>query len=158
MAKTNELLNKNMVSHTQRTKLDHDLAAALNESLKRAAGAAEKALQASKTEIRRSILWTALTALLTLLAASGGGYYLGHRAGNEQGQAAGYQAARDEQAAASWANTPAGRRAYAFDQRGDLDMLAHCTGRGWKIEAHAGGNACIPYAYDQRQISGWFIP
>jgi len=53
MAKTNELLNKNMVSHTQRTKLDHDLAAALNESLKRAAGAAEKALQASKTEIRR---------------------------------------------------------------------------------------------------------
>lgn len=73
MAKTNDLLTKNMASHTQRTKLDHELAVALNESLNRAARASEKALQASKTEIRRYLLWTALTAFLTLLMASGGG-------------------------------------------------------------------------------------
>jgi len=158
MAETNRLLSRVQTSQTERTRQENALSAELQAALKQATGASQKALQASKVEFRSNLLWLGSAALLTLLMAFGGGYWFGHQAGSEQGQAAGYQAARNEQAAASWANTPAGQRAYSLDQRGSLDILARCTGRGWKIEAQPGGNACIPYTYDQGQISGWFIP
>lgn len=158
MAETNELLTKNMASHIQRTELDHLLAVDLQEALRRATSASQKALEASNTEIRRYLLWTALTALLTLLVASGGGYWLGSRAGTEQGQAEGYQAAREEQAAASWANTPSGRRAYGLDQRGSLDMLARCSAPGWTTERRKDGIVCFPKSDANGQTSGWYLP
>jgi len=98
-----------------------------------------------------------LTGLLIALTGCGAGYYLGHQSGWDTGHADGYQKARNEQAAASWANTPAGQRAYGLDQLGSLDMLALCKGDGWTIERQKGRTVCFPQA-GQNGMAGWFIP
>jgi len=158
MAETNRLLSRVQSSQAERNRQEDALSAELQAALKQATGASQKALQASKVEFRSNLLWMGSTALLTLLIAFGGGYWLGHQAGSEQGQAAGYQAARNEQAAASWANTPAGQRAYGLDQRGDLDMLARCGGTGWITERQPNGRiACFPRAAPDGQMTGWII-
>ncbi|WP_242012666.1 replication protein [Acetobacter lambici] len=121
MAETNRLLRAVRSDQEARNRQERTLSAEMQTALKQATGASQKALQAAKTEIRSSLLWTALTALLIVLVAFSGGYFFGQQAGTEKGQAEGYQAARDEKAAASWANTPAGQRAYGLDQLGNLD-------------------------------------
>jgi len=158
MAETNRLLSRVQSSHTQRTRQENALSAELQAALKQATEASQKALQASKVELRSNLLWMGSTAILTLLMAFGGGYWFGHQAGSEQGQAAGYQAARNEQAAASWANTPAGQRAYGLDQRGSLDMLARCTASGWTTERRKGGTVCFPNPDAKGLTSGWYLP
>lgn len=158
MAETNRLLSRVQSSQTERTRQENTLSAELQAALKQATEASQKALQASKAEIRSAQLWTALTAFLIVLVAFGGGYLFGHRAGTEQGQAAGYQAARDERAAASWANTPAGQRAYGLDQRGSLDMLVRCSAPGWTTERQKGGTVCFPNLDAKGQTSGWYLP
>jgi hypothetical protein len=157
MAETNRLLRTLQANQKARETQEAALSAKLQSGLQEATGASQNALQAAKAQIRSSLLWVALTALLTLLAASGTGYLIGQRVGIEQGQAEGYQSARNEQAAASWANTPAGQRAYALDQLGSLDMLAGCKGEGWKVERQHGQRVCIPYA-TPNGTAGWFIP
>lgn len=105
------------------------------------------------------MLWAGLGGLLIALVASGGGYFLGHRSGMEDGQAEGYQLAQDQQAAASWANTPEGQRAYRLDQLGSLDSLALCKGPGWVIDTNQNGRRfCSPQPNSDGQVSGWFIP
>jgi hypothetical protein len=56
------------------------------------------------------------------------------------GRSRGLELARDEQAAASWANTPEGRLAYRLAQGGDLEALARCTAPGWHLE----NDVCFP--------------
>jgi len=158
MAETNRLLSRVQSSQAERTRQENALSTELQAALKQATGASQKALQASKAQLRSNLLWLGSSALLTLLIAFGGGYWLGHQAGSEQGQAAGYQAARNEQAAASWANTPAGQRAYGLDQRGSLDMLARCTAPGWTMERRKGGTVCFPNPDAKGQTSGWYLP
>jgi len=158
MAETNRLLSRVQSSQTERTRQENALSSELQAALKQATGAAQKALQASTTQLRSNLLWLGSCALLTLLMASGGGYWLGHQAGNEQGQAEGYQAARNEQAAASWANTPAGQRAYGLDQRGSLDMLARCNAPGWSTERQKGGIVYFPNPDAKGQTTGWYLP
>lgn len=158
MSETNRLLRSVQSSQTERNRQENTLSAELQAVLKQATGASQKALQASKTELRSNLLWLGSTALLTLLMAVGGGYWLGQRAGNEQGQAEGYQAARDERAAASWANTPAGQRAYGLDQRGSLDMLTRCNAPGWTTERQKGGIVCFPNLDAKGQTTGWYLP
>lgn len=158
MTETNRLLRSVQTSQTERDRQESALSAELQNALKQATGASQKALQAAKTELRSKLLWLGSTALLTLLMAAGGGYWLGHRAGTEQGQAEGYQAARDERAAASWASTPAGQRAYSLDQRGSLDMLARCNAPGWTAERQKGGIVCFPSPDAKGQTTGWYLP
>lgn len=158
MAETNRLLRAVRTDQMARNQQEHTLSSELQTVLKQATGASQKALQASKTEIRSSLLWTGLTALLIVLAGCGGGYYLGHQAGWEQGHADGYQTARNEQAAASWANTPAGQRAYGLDRRGSLDLLALCQGNGWTTERQKGGTVCFPNVDAKGNITGWYLP
>lgn len=157
MAETNRLLSRVQSSQNERNRQENTLSAELQAALKQATGASQKALQASKTEIRSAQLWTALTAFLIVLVAFGGGYLFGHRAGTEQGQAEGYRVARDEQAAASWANTPAGRRAYALEQLGSLDLVSQCMGHDWQITTQTGKRVCFPQA-GQNGMAGWYIP
>ena len=104
-----------------------------------------------------SLLWAGLTALLIVFIAFGGGYFFGQQTGTKKGQAEGYQTARDEKAATSWANTPSGQRAYNLDQLGSLNMLANCKGEGWKIEQQHGQSVCIPYSIPSG-TAGWYIP
>lgn len=158
MAETNRLLSRVQSSQTERTRQENALSVELQAVLKQATGASQKALQASKVEFRSNLLWLGSTALLTLLMAFGGGYWFGHQAGSEQGQAAGYQAARNEQAAASWANTPAGQRAYTLDRIGSLDMLVRCAAPGWTTERQKGGTVCFPNPDAKGQTSGWYLP
>ena len=120
--------------------------------------AAQKALQAAKTEFRSSLLWTGFGGLGVALAAFLMGFYVGNRDGWDQGQAAGYASARDQVAAAAWANTPNGHRAFQLDQLGSLDMLASCSGANWTTGHQQGQRVCFPAGDPQGRMAGWFIP
>ncbi|OUJ04580.1 replication protein [Acetobacter malorum] len=158
MAETNRLLRAVRSDQAARNQQEHDLSAEMRAALKQATGASQKALQAAKTEIRSSLLWTGLTAFLIVLVAFGGGYFFGQRDGWETGHADGYQKARNQEAAASWANTPAGQRAYGLDRQGDLDLLTMCRGNGWTTERRKGGIVCFPNADAKGNVTGWYLP
>ncbi|MDN7352466.1 replication protein [Acetobacter senegalensis] len=158
MAETNRLLRAVRSDQATRNQQEHTLSAEMQTALRQATGASQKALQAAKTEIRSSLLWTALTAFLIVLVAFGGGYVFGKRSGWDAGQAEGYQKARNQEAAASWANTPAGQRAYGLDQRGSLDLLTLCQGNGWTTERQKGGTVCFPNADAKGNVTGWYLP
>lgn len=158
MAETNRLLRGVQTSQTERNRQENTLSAELKTALKQATEASQEALQASQTEIRSSLLWTGLMAFLIVLVAFGGGYFFGQRSGWETGHAEGYQKARNQEAAASWANTPAGQRAYGLDRQGSLDLLTMCRGNGWTTEHQKGGTVCFPYADTKGTVTGWYLP
>ncbi|AMM18699.1 protein mobE (plasmid) [Burkholderia sp. PAMC 28687] len=54
-----------------------------------------------------------------------------YTAGENSGYGLGYNTAKDEKAAAAWANTPQGKLAYRFAQTGSLDSLIKCDRPGW---------------------------
>jgi hypothetical protein len=56
---------------------------------------------------------------------------LADRAGDAAGRLQGYAAARNEVAAASWANTPEGQAAFGLAKAGSIRLLADCSGKGW---------------------------
>ena len=120
---------------------------------------AEHAEATARAIARSAASWAALGAVAGLLVAGGAGYWLGHASGLETGLAGGYRAALDQNAAASWANTPAGRLALAFDQAGSLDQLARCTGQGWTSTVQAGRKVCYPNATPGKAaVGGWYLP
>lgn len=69
------------------------------------------------------------------------------------GKAAGFEQAKDQIAAAAWANTPQGQQAYRFSQTGELDKLVRCAGKGWKIEK----GTCYVQATGEGTY-GWRLP
>jgi len=154
---TNLLLHGVRCDQEARIRHEKGLSEDLKTSIGQATRASQTALQASQVELRSSILWVSLTALLTVLVAFGGGYFFGHKSGTENGLSAGYQKARNEQAAANWANTPSGQRAYGLDRFGSLDMLALCKGDGWVTEHQKEGTVCFPRADAKGNIRGWYI-
>jgi hypothetical protein len=158
MAETNRLLRAVRSDQATRNQQEHDLSAEMRAALKQATGASQKALQASQTEIRSSLLWSGLTALLIVLVAFGGGYFFGQRAGWDTGHADGYQKARNQEAAASWANTPAGQRAYGLDQLGSLDLVSQCMGHDWQRSIQDGKRVCFPQVDAKGNMAGWYIP
>lgn len=80
----------------------------------------------------------------------------GKDSGYQAGYGVGYTEAKDEKAAAAWANTPEGRMAYRFAQSGELQRLARCQGKGWKVEK---GNVCYPFALSATEGTfGWTMP
>jgi len=158
MAETNRLLRAVRTDQATRNRQEQALSAEMQTALKQATGASQEALQASQTEIRSSLLWTGLTAFLIVLVAFGGGYFFGHQSGWDTGHADGYQKAQDQKAAVSWANTPAGQRAYGLDRRGSLDLLSLCQGNGWTTERQKGGTVCFPNADAKGNVTGWYLP
>ena len=120
--------------------------------------AAEHVEAATRAEARS---WTAYAACLVLagtLAAGGLGYLLGEQAGQATGEAAGYRTAVDQNAAASWANTPAGQLALALDRAGSVDRLVQCGGQGWKVIVQSGRKVCYPSAAADGKVYGWTLP
>lgn len=121
--------------------------------------AAEHLEATSRQEARSAASWAILGAVAGILVAGGAGYWLGHASGREGGLADGYRAALDQNAAASWANTPAGQLALAMDKAGSLDQLARCAGRGWTPIVQAGRRICYPDAtLGKAAAAGWFLP
>ena len=137
---------------------------------------------------RKLVQWLAIAGVVLAVAMSGFGYAMhnaGRSVGREEGrqrdyqegfangrkvgEAAGYQAAKDEKAAASWASTTEGRQARELAKLGalgpalnlakaaggasDLQMLAACSKPGWQIKE--GG--CLPYVANDGRVYGWRI-
>ena len=121
--------------------------------------AAEHAAATARQEARQAASWAVLGAVAGVLVAGGVGYRFGHAGGWEGGQADGYRTAPAENAAASWANTPAGQIALGLDRAGSLDQLAHCTGRGWTLAMQAGRKVCTPGVVGGKGAAdGWNVP
>ena len=104
---------------------------------------AEHAAATARAGARAAAAWAVLGALAAVLVAGGAGYWLGHASGRESGLADGYRAALDQNAAASWANTPSGRMALTMDQLGSLAMVTGCIGQGWTAETIKSRRYCI---------------
>ncbi len=131
----------------------------------KAESAAQKASQVVKhaeatarASARHLIAWAILVSLAGVLVIGGAAYWLGHDSGRESGLADGYATARDEQAAASWANTPSGRLAFALDRAGSLSMLAQCSNQGWKAETISNRRVCIVRPIQDGIVYGWTLP
>lgn len=121
--------------------------------------AADGLHDAARAKARSHASWAVLGALAGILGAGGAGYWLGHASGRDSGLADGYRAAQDEKAAASWANTPSGRLAFAMDQGGSLAMVARCAGQGWEVETRKGGvRVCFVNKAADGTNYGWVLP
>ena len=83
--------------------------------------------------------------------------WLVHESGKDSGYQAGfgrgYTEAKDEKAAAAWANTPEGKLAYRFAQTGSIASLAKCDKPGWYIEK----GVCY-VKQTSEGIYGWGLP
>lgn len=123
-----------------------------------------KADQANRRahEVRRrkhDTIRNGVTLGITLLVpvAFGVGTYIGNGTGNDSG----YARARDEVAAASWANTPNGKLARQLDQASEQtipDIAACPKGNGWRSEKRDGRRYCFASNTDRKPITGWAMP
>lgn len=80
----------------------------------------------------------------------------GYSSGFDGGKAEGYKTAMDEKAAAAWANTPQGVLAFELAQAGNLESLAYCSGKGWKLKE----GACSPMPVTEGEVTmvyGWQV-
>ena len=101
--------------------------------------------------------WAAGCLAAAFLCFGSFGWFMhstGSSSGYSLGYGTGYNEAKDEKAAAAWANTPEGRTAYRFAQSGELQRLARCSGKGWKVEK----GACYPYPVPNEGTYGWALP
>jgi hypothetical protein len=89
----------------------------------------------------------------TFLGISISMFRLGVTVGDSSGRQYGYAKARDEKAAADWANTAEGKLAHSLADAGSLHDLAACSGKGWKEKDHA----CVPRC-ERGSVDGWSIP
>jgi hypothetical protein len=147
--------------HRRLDGLSHELADRVIEARNVAATTAQAARDAqgaASADARARIAAAVLAALAATLLAGGAGYLLGRAAGWEHGRADGYLAAADEKAAAAWANSADGRRAWAMDRNGSLAVLARCGNPGWKVERKGGRRVCYPHADEDGNVYGWRLP
>lgn len=112
---------------------------------------------AKDTATKQKWQWVFATVALVLAGVGGWGWFMhdrGHTDGYNSGYGTGYTEAKDEKAAAAWANTPEGKLAYRFAQSGELPQLAHCLKKGWVIKS----DRCYPYAVGPEGTFGWLMP
>ncbi|TCP82179.1 hypothetical protein C8J42_1237 [Sphingomonas sp. PP-CE-1A-559] len=141
-----------------RRRIDADSAAnaALNDRL--AADAADR--RAHELRRRRwDRWWNGALAGFALLVPVALGY--GYHLGNGAGEASGYARARDEVAAANWANTANGKLARRIDQASEqtIPAIAACPkNHGWKREKRDGAYWCFGANPDRKSYNGWLLP
>jgi hypothetical protein len=87
-----------------------------------ASAAHEVARDTSRKQMWR---WASGCLAVAFLCVCSFGWFM-----NQNGYRTGYAEAKAEQEAATWANTPDGRRAYRFLQSGELQRLESCQGNG----------------------------
>ena len=92
-------------------------------------------------------MYAACAAAVAIFAAGTVGYFIGSDSGAREG----YAAARDEQAAASWAMTSSGRFALELDKAGVLDRMRTCDAEGFTRRKHQSRAACFT-------TKGWYLP
>lgn len=112
---------------------------------------------ADSTAHKQRAQWIAVCATVIALTFGGGFWYAystGGSAGYSLGYGTGYNEAKDEKAAAAWANTPEGRKAYQLAKAGSISKLAGCDQPGWYID----NGACYVKPTTDGQIYGWKLP
>lgn len=119
---------------------------------------AKVAIDVAKTATKRQLLeWIAISLSTATFCFGIFGWYMhktGYESGYGVGQTTGYEIAKNEKAAAAWANTPEGRLAYRFAQTGSLSSLARCDRPGWITEK----GACYVKRAPNGNIYGWILP
>jgi len=112
---------------------------------------------AHNTSTKQKFKWACGCIAAAFVSISVLGWYAnsnGKELGYKAGYGAGYTEAKDEKAAAAWANTPEGRTAYRFAQSGELQRLARCQGKGWNRK----GNICYVSPVPNEGTYGWAMP
>jgi hypothetical protein len=126
----------------------------VNETISRLEPEVQKAMGKVVAQVatRQMFQW-AIAAIIIAGLALGLTFWYGHSTGIESGKAIGYADAKDEKAAAAWANTPQGQQAYWLAKVGSIDTLAKCSGKGWKIE----NGLCYPFPAGDQKVYPWKI-
>ncbi|MDD5540194.1 MAG: hypothetical protein PHG61_05835 [Candidatus Marinimicrobia bacterium] len=116
---------------------------------------------ANHTAQKQMYQWAAGCLAVGFLAFGLFGWYIhskAYEAGYNSGYGVGYAEAKDEKAAAAWANTPEGKAAYRLAQAGSIGSMIHCNQPGWKIE----NGLCYPHYVTKKngsaEIYGWRLP
>ncbi|MEO6321881.1 MAG: hypothetical protein ABIR56_14430, partial [Polaromonas sp.] len=120
------------------------LAGSIAKTLNDVAGAV-----ATKAAMRWVLAGVVAAGFLTVFAG-----WTGYSQGKDAGNSMGYATARQEIAAAAWANTQEGRIAYQLAKAGSIEELARCNRPGWKV---TDGWCYVSEAKD-RKIYGWKVP
>jgi len=108
------------------------------------------------TAARQTASWIAVCLLACCLAIGALSFYIqrdAYAAGYDRGYGQAYSEAKDEKAAAAWANTPQGKAAYRLAQYGAIDNLISCNQPGWKAEK----GICYVHPTSEQLIYGWKI-
>ena len=117
---------------------------------------------AHKVAGKQKLQWIAISVVVVSISFGVFGYYMnkiGSESGYAKGYGIGYSESKDEKAAAAWANTREGRRAYSLAQAGDIDNLVRCERPGWTVKKDEDGkHLCVPYAAPNGGYYGWHIP
>ena len=111
---------------------------------------------ASKVISKQRMQWLTGGLIATLIGLGGFAgliHHLAYSAGEAYGYSKGYEESKYEKAAYAWSNTPEGQLAFQFARSGALQMLAHCTGKGWKIR-----NGYCYVNQDKGHTQGWLMP
>ncbi|MFL9903330.1 protein mobE [Paraburkholderia fungorum] len=129
---------------------------ASNEELAKAVAAAAREV-ADNTSRKQMWQWAGGSIAVAFLCVGVFGWYMhssGKNSGYQAGYGVGYSEAKDEKAAAAWANTPEGRLAYKLAQVGSIKDLAQCNSQGWYVQK----GVCFVGAAKDGNIYGWKLP
>ena len=119
---------------------------------------------AADTARREKFKWLAIATgviCASTILVSWYSYSRGHNSGYTEGYSVALKETADHKAAASWANTPDGRKAQTLWQGGVLSSILNCSFPGWKIEnsKESGRKVCFPYsAGNPKDQQAWYIP
>lgn len=116
---------------------------------------AEKvAAHASRKSASRWMIAAVTIITIAAIAIGAAGFYFG----DKSGFARGFAGAREEAAAATWAATPAGAKAYQMHLSGALEKVTTCNGGpAWEII----DGMCYPHpdkSTGQMKTHGWKLP
>ncbi len=145
-------------AETLRRRIDADTAAHTALADRLAADVADRRAYEMRRR-QRDRWWNGALAVFALLVPFSLGY--GYHLGNGAGEASGYARARDEVAAASWANTANGKLARRIDQASEQTIPAIGTcpkDHGWKREKRDGAYWCFGANPDRKTYNGWLLP
>jgi hypothetical protein len=110
---------------------------------------------ANDTARKQKTRWIAIAVAVITITFTGGWWYA-FNTGMAAGRWYGYEEAKNETAAASWANTPEGKLAYklATAGEGNIDVLAKCNRPGWIKR----DGFCYVQISEDGKIYGWRLP
>ena len=79
---------------------------------------------------------------------------MGRQDGYSLGYGIGHQVARNEIAAAAWANTLDGKLAFQLATSTRISDFVNCIGPGWQVK----NGICYPFASPDGNVTGWRLP